>query len=564
MQHFSALDLETAFVRPDTPTFADLIEMLNQETSLSLTRRRDLRSGLNRVAKVLNINPHKVPADPRWLQPRLKEVLPKFHGLSTKSWSNAVSDARAAMAKFGVIKSKNNKLDDLNSELLPLWQSILSTKDRGLTAPLSQLFYFLNNAGISPTEVTNDHLLAYRDALSLNQIRRDPEAAYTNAFYAWNRLGSKIAGWPGTVLTREPRAKRVKLPLDIYPTSFCEDLDALCAKLAAPDPFDDDPSCRPLRPASISQYRRVLERFAGVLVRDGLSPSEIVGVETLVKLENAERGLRWMLADYNNELRPALSDTARVLKSVAKRYSSLSDAEIEKLGSFVGRLSTKQPIGMTAKNRERLRALRSDDVRKALFCLPDHLFERAGTCDQKASGLLREQAIAIAILTIIPLRRKNLVSIHLDRHLHRPRDGSVFLVFEPHEVKNKQRIECQLPPYLVDMIDQHVKLRAPNFCATNSPWLFPKRDGTVPMCVDHLACLVVKRLKSELGVTMNMHLFRHFAANMMLEAHPGNYEATRRLLGHSRLSSTLNAYTGFENITASRLFGEIISGARKK
>ena len=91
-----------------------------------------------------------------------------------------------------------------------------------------------------------------------------------------------------------------------------------------------------------------------------------------------------------------------------------------------------------------------------------------------------------------------------------------------------------------------------------------RSDGTEPMSVDHLAKLVTNRIKIELGLTMNMHLFRHFAAHMMLEAHPGNYEATRRLLGHTRLSTTLNAYTGFENTTASQLFGEIISGVRDK
>ena len=48
-----------------------------------------------------------------------------------------------------------------------------------------------------------------------------------------------------------------------------------------------------------------------------------------------------------------------------------------------------------------------------------------------------------------------------------------------------------------------------------------------------------------------------------LKANPGCYEAARRLLGHAQLSSTLNAYAGFEAGTATRLYADIIDAARK-
>jgi len=60
-----------------------------------------------------------------------------------------------------------------------------------------------------------------------------------------------------------------------------------------------------------------------------------------------------------------------------------------------------------------------------------------------------------------------------------------------------------------------------------------------------------------------MHLFRHFAAHLLLKSAPGNYEAARRLLGHSRLSSTINAYTGIETTEVSRRYGEIIEGLKQ-
>lgn len=54
-----------------TPMYDQLIERIKRDESLSDTRRRDLVSGLRRVAKALGLPPEDVPADGRWLQPRL-------------------------------------------------------------------------------------------------------------------------------------------------------------------------------------------------------------------------------------------------------------------------------------------------------------------------------------------------------------------------------------------------------------------------------------------------------------------------------------------------------------
>jgi integrase len=66
-----------------------------------------------------------------------------------------------------------------------------------------------------------------------------------------------------------------------------------------------------------------------------------------------------------------------------------------------------------------------------------------------------------------------------------------------------------------------------------------------------------------LGLRINVHLFRHIAAKMWLDAHPGHYEALRRLLGHKALSQTINAYAGFEAGTATRLFADVIERAKR-
>ena len=96
------------------------------------------------------------------------------------------------------------------------------------------------------------------------------------------------------------------------------------------------------------------------------------------------------------------------------------------------------------------------------------------------------------------------------------------------------------------MIDRQLATRSPRLCPPATPWLFPRRDGSGPMHDDGLSKRIRTRIRRETGLAVNAHLFRHLSAKLLLDANPGGYEAVRHLLGHARLSSTLNVYTGLE------------------
>ena len=80
---------------------------------------------------------------------------------------------------------------------------------------------------------------------------------------------------------------------------------------------------------------------------------------------------------------------------------------------------------------------------------------------------------------------------------------------------------------------------------------------------EHLAKKLTETIRRGAGVEWNPHLFRHLAAKLWLDAEPGQYEALRRILGHSSVSTTLDAYAGFEAGSAIQRLSEIIE-ARKK
>jgi integrase len=219
---------------------------------------------------------------------------------------------------------------------------------------------------------------------------------------------------------------------------------------------------------------------------------------------------------------------------------------------------------MTAKNRSRLRVLQDDRQQQGLLHLPERLAKRALQASRGIkNALLLGDALAIAILLTCPVRIKNLAGIHLNHNLHRPRDGRAYLAFLEEETKTGRPIEFELPLDTLKMMDQYLARRSPEICPPGTRWLFPRRDGTGPLDPSQLASRITRRIRRETGLEMNVHLFRHFAVMLWLDANPGSYEAARRLLGHSEVSHTINMYSGLERQAAIRAFSDLVTTKQK-
>ncbi|MFC3614542.1 tyrosine recombinase XerC [Lutimaribacter marinistellae] len=551
--------LDMAFVRADTPMFAEIMDMLRSDASLSDTRRRDMISGLRRVSNALGLPPEDVPCDSRWLQPRLARIAPARLGLTAKSWQNAVSDARAAFTHFGLVERRINRIDDLSDEWRSLWSAVLASGDKTLQPALCRFVHFLNTMHVAPTGVRVEHADAYRDALERNEISKSPVVAYRAAVNGWNLARYRIPGWPDIVLPLASGQTVISIPLSRFPQSFQQDLDGLMCRLGTPDPLAEDGLAKALRPATIAQYRRQLIRFASELVHSEIAPDEIDGLHVLVDPVMAERGLRQMLSRTGNQTTKLIGETAALLRNLA-RILKASDEVRDRLTDLAARLATKPQTGMTRKNRDRLRALQDENNQQRLLLLPQRVFARQIPRSSRYSALLaREDALAVAILLFCPIRIKNLAGLHLERNLQRPGDGHVYLVLEDEETKNERPVEFDLPRDVIRMIDTHLTTRCPELCPSATPWLFPRRDGDGPVSANALSARLSRRIRKETGLEMNAHLFRHFAVMTWLDANPGGYEVARRLLGHSAISHTINMYSGLEARSATRAFADLIA-----
>jgi integrase len=560
MSYSGKIDPDMAFVPTGTLMFAELITRLENDESVKPTRRRDMISGLRRVAKALGLPPQDVPCHGRWLQPRLSKIAPAALKLSPKSWQNAVSDARAAMVHAGIVERRINRVTDLSPAWRALWVDVLaSAQSKTLQPSLCRFVHFLNNIGVLPDQVCTNHALAYHEALIRNEISKSPEVAYRAAVNGWNLAMRSLPAWPQIPLPLEQRQFVIKLPETAFPGGFIEDVDQLMARFSAPDPLGEDERARALRPVTIAQYRRQLIRFASDVVQSGVPIEQIVSLDALLHPDIVERGLRQMLSRNANKSSSMIAEVASRLRHFGRitNQPELTQANLDRLAR---RLAVLPQKGMTQKNRSRLRVLQNDQSMQRLLNFPARLFASPpkGKSNPYMQALAREDALATAILLVCPVRIKNLAGIHIEQHIERPGDGRAYLVLSDDEVKNVRPLEFELPKELVRMIDQHLATRSPEMCPSGTPWLFPRRDGRGSVLPCQLASRIAKRVRKETGFVVNAHLFRHMAVMNWLDANPGSYEVARRLLGHSEVSRTISLYSGLEVKSATRAFADLI------
>ena len=102
--------------------------------------------------------------------------------------------------------------------------------------------------------------------------------------------------------------------------------------------------------------------------------------------------------------------------TIARHWLQLHEEEIRELRGWAQKLQPKRR-GLTQKNEDRLRQFRDKKVLRALFKLPDEILaEELRKAPDSRSALRIQTALAIAILSVAPMRIENLRSLDLDVH----------------------------------------------------------------------------------------------------------------------------------------------------
>ncbi len=539
-------------------TLADLFPLISQ-ADISEKAKADMASAVRKVAKVIGTDPALLPIDAQSLRRRLETVSHQLAGVGQGRWNNIRSLFGKALALATPILPGRSY-----TPLTPEWQTLADHLEFGRRTRLLPLMRRFSELGVSPHQLTIVDLEAYRIAICKDRLRTNPEKTWDTLIWSWNACVREIPGWPQVSVPRLAKREVYTFPWDYFPASLHDDAKAYLRRLAMTSLEEDGPN-KPARPATLETRERQLRMAASAAVHQGIPREQLVSLEALVRFDRFQQILRFFLDRNGGQPSPQSGYMASFLKTVAKYWLKLDEDALRPYAKISGRLNQKnRRQKLTAKNRERLRPLDDPEVVQKFLSLPFKIredVEKDTKSPIKRRAIRAQTAAAIAILQIMPVRRKNIHEIDIDQHLIE-RGKRLYLVFDSDDVKNDEPIDFEFPPETKELVAWYVREYRPHLLRAETTALFPG-EGAGPKSAGTLSGQVKKTIHDYLGLQFNMHLFRHAGTKMYLDVRPGNYEVMRRVLGHRSINTTTSTYAGAENKTAGLHFASVLNERRK-
>jgi integrase len=542
-------------------TLADLVIAIKDDADLSKTQRGAAVSAIDRLCAFAGVAAGDVAAQAPAIRGLLKGLNPTYCSLIPEAFQNMVSLVGRSFRRYR--RPKDLSHVKRNPLLPPEWSALLdSCADKKITIGLSRFSRFCAAQGWKPDDVGLEHLGLFVKMLDEDIMLSRRTASAEMAVTAWNRAVKLVPGWPQQRLTMATKTRRYTLEWQAFPESFRQDLDAYLLSRSEID-LTGQTAQRILRPRTILQIRDNVKQIASALVIKGIPIAEITDLSVLVRKEMANLAMTWFYQRAGKKITAQNHRLAGQLLSLAKQWCRPDQPTMEALQRLMIHLTYRQR-GMSEKNHRRVVVFDDDRLKIRLFDLPAKLFDLAESRPHPihAASLMR-MAVCIEFLLNCPIRIGNLVSIDMEKHFVRSTPGSKGKVryFVPgKEVKNKEPLDFEMPPELMQLINIYVNKYRSALTTKPTTLLFPATNGK-PVTYVTLGRAISHITTKHVGVRINAHLFRHLASKFFLEANPGHYEELRRVMTHRSMSTTMR-YTGSETAAAARHFQSTILGYR--
>lgn len=518
-------------------------------------------SAINTVARASGCAPDDLSADPPRLREHLAAISPAMAGLTLSSWSSVRSRLLKALQRVEVSVMSGRRTKPLSDEWAQPYRDLPQNSGR---ATLGRLIGYLSDHQISPKNVSDSVIQAFKAELEASSMRGRPSTLVRSAVRGWNTAVKQVPNWPQQQLKAIDIARvGYVLAAEAFSASFRASLTDYIAFLTDP-PEDDDAPLAGLRPTTLKLREFQFRQMASALVHRGVPVAEITGVTMLARPDSVDRICEFFIDRRGRPDYSQLGGFLAVLRPLAA-YHLKDRALAAWIGRRLRRLSggRTRRVGMTEKNRRRLALFRDPQQVRDLLLLPYRLLKRAesGMLPPREAAMLVRAAVAIELEIMCPIRLQNLSEINIDIDLVRSRPGrkaTVHLFIPGKRTKNGEDIELELPGPAVGLIDLYVAkyrnlLIEPEHRGNGPRFLFPRPDGTVKggKVLAQAICDVMLR---ELGAKFNIHLFRHLGCFLYLRSYPGQLDVMRRVLGHRDGETTRRFYAFVEQSDAFRQF----------
>jgi hypothetical protein len=156
---------------------------LESQSVLSESRRRDLRSAVNRVAQLLGNAPAAIPLAMGTIRDGLGAVNPIAVGMTPKRFANIRSDFVAAVKASGLAPVKIER----KAALTPEWRQLFARlSGRRANLGLSRLGHYASAKGIEPGGVNDEIIDGLMAAVREGSLHQNPNALHRQVTLIWN------------------------------------------------------------------------------------------------------------------------------------------------------------------------------------------------------------------------------------------------------------------------------------------------------------------------------------------------------------------------------------------
>jgi integrase/recombinase XerD len=175
----------------------------------------------------------------------------------------------------------------------------------------------------------------------------------------------------------------------------------------------------------------------------------------------------------------------------------------------------------------------------------------------KKDALTYRDGLIIALLAAVPLRKRALAALTVNRHLVKV--GSGWLLDIPAaDTKTRRALEFPIPDALSDSMNLYLTMfRTAITGANRYQGLWPSAKAC-PLRGGAIYDAVRRRTFERFVVPVNLHRFRGAAGNLWSISDPENVRGAKDLLGHTGFGTTERHYIAPQSRLAGRAFAKVL------
>jgi hypothetical protein len=390
--------------------------------------------------------------------------------------------------------------------LSPRWAELLAKLPKPRHGiGLSRLARYASSERIEPHQIDDAAIEGFISAVRQGSLHRKPNDLHRSVTKIWNEAARQQPEL-GLAQVRVPSFRRAPQRIDwqLLTPLFRRSVEKYLAWCGRSDVFAADVREPPLAPSTLRLRRVQIHAAVTALVAAGRKPSEIKSLAALVAPEAFTMILRQRYQGANGRVNAFNRDLGEALVQIAREWVKVKAATLAELKRLLRKMPLPQ-AGLTDKNKRFLRQFDDPAVMGRFRELPKKLWtEVRRDARPNFRTLAKAQAaLALGILSYMPMRLQNLTSLTFGVHL--------FLREEPHalstleipaaEMKNKTELAFDIPPQIAKMLTEYRNRIAAKIVGHRPDQLFVNADGS-PKSATTVAWLIASYARRRAGVIL--------------------------------------------------------------